>query len=51
MAESHPRILVDSVPVPDAVRERIMACTDVDQLDTWLRRAVNATTANEVIRD
>jgi hypothetical protein len=39
------------VAVPDVVRERVMACTDVDQLDTWLRRAVTANTADEVVHD
>jgi hypothetical protein len=39
------------VAVPDAVRERVMACTDVDQLGTWLRRAVTADTTDEVVRD
>ena len=38
------------VSVPDAVREQILACTDLAQLDTWLRRAVTATTADEVVR-
>jgi len=38
------------VPVPEAVREQILACTDLAQLDTWLRRAVTATTADDVIR-
>ena len=38
------------VPVPDAIREQILACTDLAQLDTWLRRAVTATAANEVVR-
>jgi len=37
------------VPVPGAVREQILACTDLTQLDTWLRRAVTAATADEVI--
>jgi hypothetical protein len=37
------------VPVPEAVREQILACTDLTQLDTWLRRAVTAT-ADDVIR-
>jgi hypothetical protein len=36
--------------VPTAVREQILACTDVAQLDVWLRRAVTATTADAVIR-
>jgi predicted transposase YdaD len=37
------------VPVPDAVRERILACADLAQLETWLRRAVTATTAADVV--
>jgi hypothetical protein len=39
------------VHVPDAIREQITACTDLAQLDTWLRRAAKATTtADEVVR-
>jgi hypothetical protein len=38
------------VQVPPAVREQILACTDLAQLDTWLRRAVTATTADDVMR-
>ncbi|ONH24928.1 hypothetical protein BL253_28985 [Pseudofrankia asymbiotica] len=38
------------VTVPDAARERILACTDLDQLDTWLRRAVTATTIDDVLQ-
>jgi hypothetical protein len=38
------------VPVPEAVREQILACTDLAQLDTWLRRAATAASADEVIR-
>jgi hypothetical protein len=37
------------VQVPEAVREQILACTDLAQLDVWLRRAVTASTADEVI--
>lgn len=37
------------VEVPDDVREQILACTDLAQLDVWLSRAVTATTAAEVI--
>jgi hypothetical protein len=39
------------VEVPAAVRERILACTDLAQLDVWLRRAVTAATADDVIRE
>ncbi|WP_433366439.1 hypothetical protein ACQPZX_37735 [Actinoplanes sp. CA-142083] len=38
------------LPVPDEIRDQIMACTDIDQLATWLRRAVTATTADDVVR-
>jgi ClpX C4-type zinc finger len=37
------------VAVPEAIREQILACADLTQLDTLLRRAVTATTADEVI--
>ena len=36
------------VHVPEAIREQILACTDLARLDTWLRHAVTATTAEEV---
>jgi hypothetical protein len=39
------------VEVSTAVREQILACTDLAQLDVWLRRAVTATTADDVIRE
>jgi hypothetical protein len=37
------------VAVPDDVRERVLACTDLAQLDAWLRRAGTATTIDDVI--
>jgi hypothetical protein len=39
------------VEVSTAVREQILDCTDLAQLDVWLRRAVTATTADDVIRE
>ena len=33
----------------DAIRDRILASTDLDLLETWLRRAVTATTAEEIL--
>ncbi|MGX1130830.1 hypothetical protein RKD49_003020 [Streptomyces glaucescens] len=36
------------IPVPDAVRERVNNCTDLDQLDVWAQRAVQATDAAEL---
>ncbi|MDG4828208.1 hypothetical protein O7627_02675 [Solwaraspora sp. WMMD1047] len=41
---------VRGVPVPEAIREQMLACTDLDQLNTWLKRAVTAATAEEVTR-
>jgi hypothetical protein len=34
--------------VPDHVRERIAGCTDLDQLDTWVRRAATATKVDDL---
>jgi hypothetical protein len=39
------------VDVPDAARERIMACTDHEVLESWLRRAVTAKTIDDVFED
>lgn len=39
------------IQVPAAVRERILACTDMAQLDVWLRRAATATAADDIIRE
>ncbi|WP_239341582.1 CATRA conflict system CASPASE/TPR repeat-associated protein [Frankia sp. CiP3] len=36
------------VHVPEGIREEILACTDLAQLGTWLRRAVTVSTAEEV---
>ncbi|MEU8970797.1 hypothetical protein AB0D11_16220 [Streptomyces monashensis] len=36
------------IPVPDAVRERVESCTDLDQLEVWAQRAVRATDAAEL---
>ncbi|HWU89768.1 MAG TPA: hypothetical protein VN253_21040 [Kofleriaceae bacterium] len=39
------------VAVPDAFRERILAMTDVEQLERWLRRAAVATSIRDVLDD
>jgi hypothetical protein len=39
------------VSVSQEAREKILACTDLATLDTWVRRASTASTADEVIRD
>src|SRR5262245_9504140 len=36
--------------VPDETRAEILACSDADRLDLWLRRAVTAVTAEDVTR-
>ena len=36
------------IPIPDAVRERVKTCTDLDQLETWAKRAAHATHAAEL---
>jgi hypothetical protein len=35
--------------IPAAVRERVLACTDISILDRWISRAVTAKTALEVV--
>ncbi|WP_167521557.1 hypothetical protein [Microbispora triticiradicis] len=37
--------------VPDDVRERIRRCQDLDQLRTWVRRAVTVTSAQELFTE
>ncbi|MFE9627021.1 hypothetical protein [Streptomyces sp. NPDC006527] len=39
------------IPVPDAVRTRVEACTDLDRLTAWSKRAVHATTAEDLFAD
>ncbi len=40
-----------SIPVTDAVRERVEACSDLDQLEAWAQRAVHATDAAELFSE
>ena len=39
------------IPVPDDVHARIATCTDLDHLDTWVRRASTATTIQDLFSD
>jgi hypothetical protein len=39
------------IATTEAVRERIRACTDLDQMNTWLRRASTATSIGDVFGD
>lgn len=39
------------IPVPDAVRERVEACTDMGQLEVWAQRAVHAMDAGELFME
>lgn len=36
------------IQVPDDARERITGCTDLDQLDTWIRRAASADSVSDL---
>ncbi len=36
------------IEIPDAVRARVAACTDLDQLDAWVRRAVTVASADDL---
>jgi hypothetical protein len=38
------------IPVPDDIHARITACTDLDHLDIWVRRAITATTIQDLFR-
>jgi hypothetical protein len=38
------------MPVSDDARDRITACTDLRQLETWLRHAATAITADQLLR-
>jgi len=40
-----------NVEVPDSVRDRILSCTDQDQLRIWLLRASAATTIDDVLAE
>jgi hypothetical protein len=39
------------IHAPDAVRERVEACSDLDQLETWAQRAVHAAKAEDLFAD
>ncbi len=39
------------IEVPEAARERITSCTDLDELRTWIIRAVTAATADDLFTD
>ena len=39
------------IKVPADVLERITACTDLDQITTWVRRALTVRTAQDLFAD
>ena len=39
---------VRGIGVPEEVRARVVGCTDIGQLRTWVRRAVTAESIDEV---
>jgi hypothetical protein len=48
-AESLLRILSRrGLRVPDEMRQRVLACTDTRQLETWIDRAVTAASVQDV---
>ena len=52
LAQGVLRILaVRGLPVDEQARQRILTCTDMATLDTWLERALMATTLSEVWGD
>ncbi|WP_327354187.1 hypothetical protein [Streptomyces sp. NBC_01304] len=36
------------IPVPPSVRDRVLACTDLDQLHAWAKRAVQVDNAEDL---
>jgi hypothetical protein len=36
------------IDVPDAAQKRIMGCTDLEQLEIWVRRAATVSTVDEL---
>ncbi len=52
MARSILRLLDHrEVPVSDEARERIAGCRDLEHLDVWFTRAVNATAVEQLFVD
>ena len=39
---------IRGIPVTDEARARVTGCTDLDQLDVWVRRAVTANAVDEL---
>lgn len=37
-----------SIDIPDDLRDRIASCTDIEQLDAWIRRAATALQAEDL---
>ncbi|WP_258572693.1 hypothetical protein [Streptomyces sp. KM273126] len=42
---------VRQIPVSDDIRNRVTTCTDLDRVNTWLRRAVTVTHAEELFAE
>ncbi|MFJ2305697.1 hypothetical protein [Streptomyces sp. NPDC087787] len=39
------------ITVPDSARDRVKACSDLDQLELWAQRAVRAASVEELFVD
>jgi hypothetical protein len=50
-AEMFLELLDARFSVPDSTRERIEACTDTGQVKTWFKRAINASSLDEVFAE
>jgi hypothetical protein len=36
------------IDVPEATRQRLVTCTDLDQITAWIRRSASATSIQEL---
>jgi hypothetical protein len=43
-------LVARGIPVSDAIRERVLGCTDIETLDAWIQRAAVVSTAAAVVR-
>jgi hypothetical protein len=50
-AEMFLELLESRFSVPDSTRERIGACTDADQVKAWFKRAISASSLDEVFAE
>lgn len=39
------------IEVPDELREKVLGCGELDQLDTWFHRSLTATNVQDVLSE